>query len=538
MGELMRIKSICIVGGGSAGWMTAASLNKFTPDINVTLIESPEVSTIGVGESTLGHFNAFLRAMGIKDEDWMAECNATYKTSIKFTDWNKPGETFHYPFGSLDFSEAPGGTLDWFNWAARDPDNTKASDFAEFFHPSVSMIDQNKLTKNVYGEVPGFNFDNDTAYHMDATLFGGFLKENFCDNVTHIQDHIESIPLDSEGAVASLVGRKATYEADLYIDCTGFSAILLDKTLHVPFNNFNDVLLNDRACAAQIPYVDKNKEMESVTNCTAIENGWVWNIPLYTRLGTGYVYSSKYATEDEAEEQFRAHLAKTDPKRAEEAEVFHLKIRHGIHEKSWVKNVVGVGLASGFIEPLESTGLMLTHENILFLIRALTRRNAQVNKIDVDCFNDSVRTTMEGFRQFISQHYAFAGRDDTPYWQAVTNTTTYSKTFEDFALPDTPVLDTFKATAYNLNIGRGLDETAGLIYILAGQGYNPITAVDACINDTKFDAFNWEVVKDTYRARKKDVQEFIDLMPTHYEFLTDEFYLNKEVKTGSVHNGG
>lgn len=532
----MRVNTICIVGGGSAGWMTAATLCKFVPDIKVTLIESSEVRVIGVGESTLGHFNNFLRAMEIKDEDWMAECNATYKTSIKFTDWNKAGETFHYPFGALDFSESR-GTSDWFNWAVRDPENTKASDFAEFFHPSVSMINQNKLTKNTYGEVPGFNFSNDTAYHMDASLFGKFLKKNFCDNVTHIQDHISSIPLDSEGAVSSLVGKSSTYEADLYIDCTGFASILLDKTLHVPFNNFNDVLLNDRACAAQIPYVDKNKEMESVTNCTAIENGWVWNIPLYTRIGTGYVYSSKYATEEEAEAQFRAHLSKTDPKRAEEAEVSHLKIRNGIHEKSWVKNVVGIGLSSGFIEPLESTGLMLTHENILFLVRALTRRDAQVNKIDIDCFNDSVNTTMEGFRQFISQHYAFAGRDDTPYWQDVTNKVTYSKEFQDFALPNNPAFDSLKVTAYGLNIHNGLDESSGLIYILAGQGYNPVTAIDAKMNDIKFGVFDYTPIKETFAERKRDVQEFIDLMPTHYEFLTDEFYLNKEVKTGEVHNG-
>jgi tryptophan halogenase len=524
----MKVKNICIVGGGSAGWMTAASLSKFTPDIKVLLVESPDVGTIGVGESTLGHFNNFLMAMELKDEDWMVECNATYKTSIKFTDWNKPGEVFHYPFGSLDFSEAPNRTSDWFNWAARDPDNTKASDFAEFFHPSITMMNQNKLTKNTYGEVPGFDFINDTAYHMDATLFGGFLKKKFCDNVVHIQDYIESIPLDSEGAVSSLVGKKGIYEADLYIDCTGFAAILLDKTLHVPFNDFTDVLLNDKACVTQVPYIDKNTEMESATNCTAIENGWVWNIPLYTRIGTGYVYSSKYATESDAEEQFRVHLAKTDSKRAEEAEVIHLKIRHGVHEKSWVKNVVGIGLSSGFIEPLESTGLMLTHENVFFLIRTLARRNAQINKIDVDCFNNSVNTTMEAFRQFISQHYAFAGRDDTPYWKDITSKVTYSKTLEDFLLPDRPVADTFKLTADNLNINRGLDESSGLMYILVGQGYNPIAAIDAKMNDVKFGEFEWEAVRDTFYARRKDVQEFIELMPTHYEFLTDELYLNNQ----------
>jgi tryptophan halogenase len=529
----MKIKSICIVGGGSSGWMTAASLNKFTPDIKVTLIESTAVGTIGVGEATIGHFNNFLRALGIKDKDWMARCNATYKTSVKFTDWNKKGESFHYPFGSIDFSESPNGTVDWFNWAARDRENVNPQDFAEFYHPSVTMANQNKITRNVYSEVPGFNFDDDTAYHMDATLFGAFLRDEHCNEVTHIYDHITSIPLDEEGAVASLVGKKGEYIADLYIDCSGFASILLDKAMHVPFSSFNDILLNDRACVAQVPYIDKNSEMTSVTECTAIENGWVWNVPLYTRIGTGYVYSSKFATEEEAEEQFREHLAKSNPERAKEADVRHVKVRHGIHEKSWVKNVLGIGLSSGFIEPLESTALMLTHENIKYLLKALTRREGQVNRVDVDFFNDSVRTTLEEWRQFISQHYAFAGRDDTPYWRAVTNDIVYSKTLVDFTTQTNPVFDSFKSMSYNLNIGGQLNHKQGLLYILAGQGYNPVTPADAAMADARFakyGKYDCSIFSDISAKRKEDIQEFIDLMPTNYEFLTDEIYSDQGVQ--------
>ena len=427
--------------------------------------------------------------------------------------------------------------MDWCEWAARDP-KVKASEFAEFHHPSVLMTDSNKMTRNEYGELPAFDFKNDTAYHMDATLFGQYLKKNFCQNVEYIRDHIVTTPLKEDGGIKHLVGENGKYEADLFVDCSGFASVLLEGKMNVPFESFGNTLLNDRACAAQIPYIDKDKEMESVTNCTAIEAGWVWNIPLYTRIGTGYVYSSKHASEDEAEAQFRAHLAKSDPKRAEEAKVFHLKIKHGIHTKSWVKNVVAVGLSSGFIEPLESTGLMLTHENILHLLRTLGRRKGQVNRIDIDNFNFAIKTTMEGFRQFIGQHYSYAGRNDTPYWKEVTQGITYSKSVDEFRWPETSRNDTHRAHVFALHNDRVFhDSLGGALYILTGQGYNPVTPADIVANDLKFGSPPWENIRDRYIERKSKLQELIDLMPSHYEFLTDEFYIKKDVKTGGVHNG-
>ena len=536
----MKIKNVCIVGGGSAGWMTAAALVKAVPWLNLTLIESKEIGNIGVGESTIGHINSYMAALGLKDEDWMSKCNATYKTSIKFTDFN-PGKTFHYPFGKFDFTDSPNGLMDWFNMKLQDPD-TDDSNFAEYFHSSVAMIDANKMTNNENGELRGFDFKSNTAYHMDASLFGEFLRDEFClpSGMTHIFDNVTDVNLNSDGSVKSLSTKNSgELTADLFIDCTGFNALLLDKALKVPFINFNDVLINDRAVAAQIPYIDKDKEMESVTNCTAIEAGWCWNIPLYTRIGAGYVYSSKFATQEEAEQQFRNYLAKTDPERAENAECFHIKIRHGIHETPWKHNVVGVGLSSGFIEPLESTGLMLAHENVLFLIRTLLRRNGLVNKVDVDGFNFSVRDTMESFRGFIGQHYALSPRRDTPYWRHVTENITYSEPMGTFGAPDNMRDNSYIDFAYRVNQSNFFDnEMGGLPYIAAGMGYNPMTKLDAIIRDNKYNNENdtWKETKSRWEEHKANLDEVVSKMPTQYQYLK-EMYGDTDVSTGKVKNG-
>jgi tryptophan halogenase len=544
----VNIKKITIVGGGSAGWMTASALIKHLPDdTTVTLIESPRIGTIGVGESTIGHINTYMDAMGLKDSDWMSECNATYKTSIKFTNFREKGSTFHYPFGKYDFSLTPDGLNDYWRWKAVD-DKVTEYDFAKLFHSTIKMIDDNKFTDNEFNELHGFNFKYDTAYHMDATLFGQYLKRRFCDDsskMTHILDEVVDIVQNEDNSIKKLITKESgELEADLFIDCTGFASVLLDKTLKVPFIKFDDVLLNDRAVATQIPYIDKDKEMESVTNCTAIENGWVWNIPLFTRIGTGYVYSSKHATEEEAEEQFRRHLKSSDmviadEQRADDAEVFHLKIRHGIHKYAWSHNVVGIGLASGFIEPLESTGLMLAHENILFLLRTLLRRNGIINRIDVDSFNFAVRDTMEGFRQFISLHYALSSRSDTPYWEEITKNISYDKAVYEFTSEGAPLGNNVYADlAYSLNMSNSIgNNVGGTSYILAGMGFDLVTPVDLITMKERLNInTDYSYLREEFDKKQDRLGQLVDLMPTHYEWLKENIHTDK-VKTGEINNG-
>lgn len=530
-----NIKSICIVGGGSSGWMAAAGIARALPDIKLTLVESPTIPIIGVGESTIGHINQFLTMLGIKDEDWMPACNATYKTSIKFIDFREnPKEEphkFHYPFGTFDFTDKPRGVMEWF-LAAADRGDIDPSNFAEFYHDAILMTDENKMTKNEDNKVRGFNFNRDTAYHMDATLFGNWLRDNLClpSGMTHIVETVDKVIQREDDSVEKIITKEGSHiYADLFIDCSGFRSILLDQTLNEPFISFHDTLLNDRAVATVIPYINKEAEMENYTSCTAIEAGWVWNIPLWNRIGTGYVYSSKHATEAEAEAQFRKHLKSNrmmfpDAERADACEVRHIKIRHGVHERAWVKNVVGIGLANGFIEPLESTGLMLTHEGIVKLVSALIMRKGRITQYDMDLFNFGFQEQILGFKDFISQHYALSMRNDTPYWQEVSGKVSYSQSMS--SVTNLAGLNHNVQSSSDLGIrlhrSRNFDANmGGIVYIAAGMGYNPVESnylrhEDQRMNETP------DVrapIYELWLEHKKAALEHISTLPTHYEFL-------------------
>jgi len=535
-----NIKSIAVVGGGSSGWMTAAAIAKMLPNTKLTLVESSTIPTIGVGESTIGHINQFLTMLGLKDEDWMAECNATYKTSIKFIDFREnPSDephTFHYPFGIFDFTDKQRGLMEWFLAKADNPE-LDPKNFAEFYHDAVLMTDANRLTKNEDFMIRGFDFKNDTAYHLDAGLFGAWLRDNIClpAGITHIVDTVIDVVQRADGSIEK-VGTKANgyLEADLFIDCTGFSSLLLDQTLHVPFKSFHDTLLNDRAIATVIPYIDKDREMENYTSCTAIEAGWVWNIPLWNRIGTGYVYSSKHATEEEAEQHFRKHLKSNrmifpDVIRADDAAFKHIKIRHGVHERAWVKNVVGIGLANGFIEPLESTGLMLTHECIVKLVSTLLMRNGVVSNYDVDLFNYGFNEQIWGFKDFISQHYALSARNDTPYWAEVSGLVSYSQSMKTntnlagYAIENSSSSD----LGFRLHRTRKFDQNmGGIVYIAAGMGYNPVESNFLRHEDDRMreSPAIRRPVYEQWIAHRDSVMQYIDTLPTHYEFLKTNIY--------------
>ena len=535
-----NIKSVTIVGGGSSGWMTAAGFARLLPNIKLTLVESPTIPTIGVGESTIGHINQFLTMLKLKDEDWMPHCNATYKTSIKFIDFREnPKEEphkFHYPFGIFDTTDKPRGVMEWF-LASSDRGNIDPQNFAEFYHDAILMTDANKITKNDDFKIRGFNFAADTAYHMDATLFGIYLRDYVClpSGMTHIIDTVTDVVQRKDGSIEKIGTDANGYlESDLYIDCTGFRSLLLDQTLKTPFISFHDTLLNDRAVATVIPYIDKEKEMENYTSCTAIESGWVWNIPLWNRIGTGYVYSSKHATEEEAEQQFRKHLKSNrmifaDSDRADGCEFRHIKIRHGVHERAWVKNVVGLGLANGFIEPLESTGLMLTHEGIIKLCSALLMRNGTVSNYDVDLFNYGFQEQIIGFKDFISQHYALSMRNDTPYWKEITSNITFSSSVSGKENLSGLAIngDSMSDIGFRLHRTRKFDQTmGGIIYIAAGMGYNPVESNFLRHEDIRMYE-SPEIrneVYETWLKHKEEVMQHINTLPTHYQFLKDNIH--------------
>lgn len=527
-----QIKKILIVGGGSAGWMAAAYLSKKLNFVKISLIESKKIGTIGVGESTLGHINKFLDCLEIKDSDWMAFCNASYKTSIKFTDFRQKGTYFHYPFGKFNLEGTKHGIMDWYWYQALNNYSLPVTDFAEMFVHQVLMTDRQKMTRNENNEIPGFDFHLDTAYHMDAEKFGIFLKEKIAlpNGVRHIQDTIVDIRQNELGEVAEIITEDGLHlSADLYIDASGFRKILIEKVMKSEFLSFGDVLLNDRALAARVSYIDIEKELASVTNCTAIENGWVWDIPLFTRRGTGYVHSSKFADREQAEKDFRKHLSiRLGEKKAEEVEFNYIEIRHGVQKEPWIKNVCAIGLALGFIEPLESTGLLTTHENIMRLESTLSKRDGYVNQFDIDGWNYAAREELEGFKQFVSLHYAMSQREDTEYWKYVTNNIRYAPKIYELAAE---FRKNASDTMYRLNVSNELDQShpGGETFILTGMGLTPISKSQAEMACYRFPHARQEILqtRNSYLERKEKILKYIDTLPTHYQFLKNTIYKNE-----------
>lgn len=403
----MNSDKIIVVGGGSAGWMTASTLIKAFPKKDITVIESPKVPTVGVGESTIARVKHWTKFLEIDEKQFLKECDGIIKLSIKFTDFYKKGEAFHYPFGIPSTEENQADTNDW--WFKKElwPE-TPNSDYADCMWPVMAMVNQNKLTEDDFHT---FSFDADTAYHFDATKFGLWLRDNYClpRGVKHIQEDITDIETDEDG-IKSLNGK---HNADLYIDCTGFKSLLLGETLKEPFESLEDMLPNNSAWATRMPYTNREEELVPYTNCTAIENGWVWNIPLWDRIGTGYVYSDKFVDDETALKEFKRHLGRDD------LEFKNIKMKTGIHRRLFVKNVAAVGLSAGFIEPLESNGLFSVHEFVIELIRNL--RRGTISQWDKDNYTASCKWIFNTFAEFVGSHYALSHRNETEYWKANNN---------------------------------------------------------------------------------------------------------------------
>ena len=408
------MNKIIIVGGGSAGFMTAYTLKKVFPKKNIIVIKSNNISTVGVGESTLGHINQWLAMVGLKDEDFMKECNASYKLSIRFENFYKKEDGgFHYPFGLPNLENTIAGLNDWHFKKILYPE-TPRNNFAEIYFPNMSLVNHNTILdykiQNKVG-LGSYNFKEDTAYHFDATLFGKFLEGKFKElgGIVKITD-VENISTNEEG-ISELKTNQGIIKGDLYIDCTGFKSLLLGQNLKEPFESYEDILPNNSAWATHLPYTDKKKQLVGYTNCTAIENGWVWNIPLWNRMGTGYVYSDKYISDEDALKQFKKYLNRDD------LDFRPLKMRVGIHKRIFVKNVCAIGLSAGFIEQLESNCLLSVHEFLVRLVRILNREN--ISTFVKEQFNVSCNKFFRNFAEFVSLHYALSERTDTEYWKDI-----------------------------------------------------------------------------------------------------------------------
>ena len=531
-----KIESVVIVGGGSSGWMTAAALSKLCPHLEIALVESPDIKTIGVGESTLGHFNQYLKLLDLKDEDWMPHCDATYKNGIQFTNFREgKEEVFQYPFyTNYDFTFANAGLNTWAHLATHYPEDFPPESFAEFYCANTFLCNENKQTRNLDGVTRDFDFSRHTAYHLDATKFGLYLRDKIClpNGVQHIKGEITGYqtmyekPNDQTISYLIMDGVNAL-QADLYIDCTGFKSQLLGEYQGIPFYLCDNKLANDSAWAARIPYLEetREKEMRNVTDCWAMPNGWTWDIPLWNRIGKGYVYSSRFCRKEQARKDFIEHLRyKVGKKRADEAKLFHIDIQHGRRERAWVNNVVGIGLSYGFVEPLESTGLLTTHENILRLVTTLNQRDGYVTRTEKEGFNWICNYTVDNFIDFVAMHYAFSMRTDTPYWRWCTQQNFYNPESVTQNVPMHQSIEQFMSSTY----GEGWHVNMnGIPFIAAGHGIKSTSYLKRSLyqlEENRVSEDELPDVKRKYLQWKDYYSKYVAQLPSHYEFLRDEIY--------------
>ncbi len=406
---------ILIVGGGTAGWMTAAYLAKTLKSdhkdgVRVTLIESSDVGTIGVGEGTIPTIRATLNTLGIDEAVFMREAKATFKQGIKFVNWthakkDKPDDWYFHSF-SEPYMMENGETLTPY-WMLGGGNGKRFSD-------AVGLQDQlceAKRAPKTLQDGP-YTGPMNYAYHFDAGKLVNLLKEvGKKHGVKHLIGNARQVTLDENGAIDLVkADEHGDLKANLYVDATGFASVLIEKALGEKFHSLNDTLFVDRAMTVQLPRVDDSEPVGVSTTSTAHEAGWTWDIPLKDRRGVGYVYSSRYTNDDKAEQVMRDYIGE----QAKDAIFKKLKMRVGTRKRSWVKNCVAVGLSAGFLEPLESTGIMMS-EVAAHLISLLYPRDGNM-EVAAKHFNRSISDRFDAVTDFIKLHYCLTKRTDSQFW--------------------------------------------------------------------------------------------------------------------------
>ncbi|MBE1298863.1 MAG: tryptophan 7-halogenase [Alteromonadaceae bacterium] len=402
------LNSILVVGGGTAGWMTALYLSKkLNKKTKISLVESEDIGIIGVGEGSTPYLKHFFQELDIPEKEWMAACDATYKTGIQFDNWStEPAfESYFHPFFNA-FDKKPADMF-FYNSGLRRR-GFEADAHPEHYFTAAYMAKEKRSPVTP----SKLEFDIDYAYHFDSVKLGQFMREKAkAQGVEHLIANIVSAKVASDSSIMSVqCDQGDVLTADFFVDCTGFASLLLQQTLKRPFDSYSQTLFNDAAVAIQTPH-EAQQSAAPQTVSKALSAGWMWNIPLTTRWGNGYVYSSKYLDADAAEKELKRELDIPDDS---DIKVKHLKMRVGRVSEHWYKNCVGIGLSQGFIEPLEATALMLVQFGIQNLTKVLNCEKVEVKQV-VD-YNNEMNRLFDGVKDYISVHYALNTRHDSEYW--------------------------------------------------------------------------------------------------------------------------
>ena len=489
---------IVILGGGTAGWMAAAGLRRLLPeqDYTLTLVESDEIGTVGVGEATLPHIKLFNDMLGLNEAEFMRDTRATFKLGIEFAGWDRPGSAYLHPFGA--YGEPWGGVQFQHHWlraiaAGRDPGPIDAYSFAVMAAKANVFDHPDEDTASVRST---YSY----AYHFDAGRYADVLRRwAGARGVTRIEGKVTRVDRDDEsGDIAALVLASGERIAgDLFVDCSGFRSLLLGETLEVGWQDWSRWLPCDRAlalpCASRAPLLP-------YTRATAQEAGWTWRIPLQHRSGNGYVFSSAFTDEDRARDTL---LASIDGEPLGEPRL--LRFAPGRREVAWAGNVVGMGLASGFLEPLESTSIYLVQAAVTDLATYLPKRRGPIDARLAAEFNRLFVMQYERVRDFLVLHYAANRREGEPLWDHVRHE----------PLPETlqHKIALFRARGTAPDYQYGLFARDSWLAVLIGQGIMPAR------HDRLADAIPLGAVEDRLRDFRDRIAAGVAMMPDHAAFV-------------------
>jgi len=399
---MRRVRTVAIVGAGSAGWLTALVLSTFCPFLKISLIRPRGGSPIGVGESTQADLLRILRAGRIDVQKFYKACDATMKCGILYEDWNEPGRRYWHPFSNLSLTGAYTAAHHYQQMILRDPARYRHADYYAACHTS---FDTCVRRRQVAPEAAA-------AFHVDAQKITAFLEQELTEVEVLEADKVDIRSAD--GRVTELVLDDRPCSADLYVDCTGFARALFGKVATPEIMPYEANV--NRVVAAQLPYVDKASEVTPYTRAHAHEHGWTWTIPLQSRIGTGYVYHGDFCSSEEAERSFRAYWGED---RMRDLPVRHIAFDSITLRNPWVSNVVAIGLSAGFVEPLEATGL-----NWILTSADLLGQSLATHYYDEDTsakYNANILGYIFDVHDFIDVHYKLSARRDTAYWRYQTS---------------------------------------------------------------------------------------------------------------------
>jgi tryptophan halogenase len=487
--EAQKIRKVVIAGGGTSGWCAAAALvQQFGSLLDITLIESDEIGTVGVGEATFPTIRAFHKILDLDEREFLRVTRGSIKLAISFENWARRGDRYIHSFGVIGKSTWLGGFHHF--WLA-----ARAAGFGDELGDYCFELQAAKEHKFFTSENSNINY----AYHFDAALYARHLRaRSEAQGVKRIEGKITDVRQNPETGFIEAVAMESgeRVEGDFFLDCSGFRGLLIERTLKAGYEDWSRWLRNDSALALQTDF--PLADIPPYTRAIAHDAGWQWKIPLQHRQGTGHVYSTAYTTDEEARKILLDNLDG-----GIRVELRLLKFRTGRRRSAWVKNCVAIGLAGGFVEPLESTSIHLIQSGVTRLLRLFPFSGCSESLVQL--YNEQTRVEYERIRDFIILHYKATERDDTPYWRDC----------RDMTVPDTLAhrLELFRETGHVLPDAEDVFRADSWLQVMLGQRLEPkgYHYMARMLSEERL-----RVMLETLKA---NIAAAVGKMPTHKEFL-------------------